>query len=517
MPPKLTQPLRPVARYRKGKGVQPAVDSDSDDQDQDEQQQQHEQQAQDEQDEDITSFGGVSRQHHQNAQIKVALNDKPPTSSKQQAEDSSEYETDSEEEQKPPPKPVFNKPQAVQKATVATAAAEESSEYETESESEEEQPKILFKPVFVSKRNRDTVQEAQKALDPDKQEEQRIAELQERKKQSQNLIAETIMRELAEKDAEDKVPDVDDTDGLDPEGEFEAWKLRELKRIKRDKEARYAREKEREEVEARRALPEQLRLKEDLEHAKKTREEKKKGQQAFLQKYHHKGAFYSDLDILKKHDYTAPTESTNVSMDLLPKAMQNKNFGKRSQSKYTHLAAEDTSDKQAGWAARRGVGVGGGAGSGKGDLVCFHCGGPHMKRDCPQLAAGGDRERDSGYDGRRAPRRGDDDYDDRRGGGYREYGRAGRYDGQTRRDDDRRRSRSPPGGGGARRSGLGYGDRRDDRARSDDRRRDYAGRDDRTRQSDLYDRDDRKRSDERRTRHASDDGRDERDDKRRRV
>lgn len=35
-------------------------------------------------------------------------------------------------------------------------------------------------------------------------------------------------------------PDVDDTDELDPTGEFEAWKLRELMRIKRDKEALYA-------------------------------------------------------------------------------------------------------------------------------------------------------------------------------------------------------------------------------------------------------------------------------------
>lgn len=39
------------------------------------------------------------------------------------------------------------------------------------------------------------------------------------------------------------------------------------------------REKEREEVEARRALPEQLRLKEDTERAKKSREEKQKGNQ----------------------------------------------------------------------------------------------------------------------------------------------------------------------------------------------------------------------------------------------
>ena len=32
------------------------------------------------------------------------------------------------------------------------------------------------------------------------------------------------------------MPDIDDTDGVDPQGEFEAWRLRELARIKRDKE-----------------------------------------------------------------------------------------------------------------------------------------------------------------------------------------------------------------------------------------------------------------------------------------
>ena len=60
------------------------------------------------------------------------------------------------------------------------------------------------------------------------------------------------------------MPDIDDADGLDPEGEFEAWKLRELGRIKRDKQAEMRREEEREEVERRRALPEAQRMKEDL-------------------------------------------------------------------------------------------------------------------------------------------------------------------------------------------------------------------------------------------------------------
>ena len=95
---------------------------------------------------------------------------------------------------------------------------------------------------------------------------------------------------VEEKEAE--IPDIDDTDGLDPEGEFEAWRIRELARIKRDKEAEAQREIEREEIERRRALPEEQRLKEDMENAKRTRDEKPKGQQKFLQKYWHKGAFH---------------------------------------------------------------------------------------------------------------------------------------------------------------------------------------------------------------------------------
>jgi microfibrillar-associated protein 1 len=39
--------------------------------------------------------------------------------------------------------------------------------------------------------------------------------------------------------------------------------------------------------------PESERLKEDLEFAEKTRKAKPKGKQVFLQKFHHKGAFYT--------------------------------------------------------------------------------------------------------------------------------------------------------------------------------------------------------------------------------
>lgn len=102
----------------------------------------------------------------------------------------------------------------------------------------------------------------------------------------------TILNLISIEEKEEEIPDVDDTDGLDPAAEFEAWRLRELGRIKMEREAELEREKEREEIERRRAMPAEQRMKEDLERAQKLRDEKPKGQQKFLQKYWHKGAFH---------------------------------------------------------------------------------------------------------------------------------------------------------------------------------------------------------------------------------
>jgi microfibrillar-associated protein 1 len=86
-------------------------------------------------------------------------------------------------------------------------------------------------------------------------------------------------------------PDVDDIDGLDPAAEFDAWRARELARLLREKQAQAAKDEEREEIERRRALPEEQRLREDMEYAEATRA-REKGQMGFLQKYYHKGAFH---------------------------------------------------------------------------------------------------------------------------------------------------------------------------------------------------------------------------------
>ncbi|KAK4698261.1 microfibrillar-associated protein 1, partial [Phenoliferia sp. Uapishka_3] len=482
--PKLTNPLRPVARYRKGKPIAP-VQSDSDSDSEEAPAADNEDEQSDEDTNPSISTTTTKKARPTAASFNVALkgvevDDKGmvtvggrgevgKTARELESEEESEEDESSEEEDKP--KPVYKMP------TMPGADSDEgSSEYETDSD--EEPPKPIYKPVFVSKRNRDTIAEREAALDPDILEERRLAELEQQKKQSHDLVAESILRELAEKEVQEVFPDVDDEDGVEPEAEFEAWKLRELMRIKRDREAQYAREKEREEVEARRALPEALRMKEDMERAKKSRDEKTKGGQVFLQKYHHKGAFYTDTEVLKKHDYTAPTVSTNRNVESLPAVMQKRNFGK-----YTHLAAEDTTNADAGWAKKSAFGGPGGGKDAAGG-GCFTCGGPHvhaylhfsnsladlfpiqLKRDCPQSNAAGPSgsndagasgsSRDSGWGSRPPPPRGGNPED--------------RFASGQGRGDDRR----PPPSNPNDRDRLDYDDMRDKRGdwnRGGDRQR----------------------------------------------
>jgi microfibrillar-associated protein 1 len=59
---------------------------------------------------------------------------------------------------------------------------------------------------------------------------------------------------------------------------------------------------------------------------------------------------------------------------MLPKVMQTRNFGKMSQTKYTHLVDQDTSNPR----PPRTGGLGGLGGGG--NMECFRCGGNHMKK-----------------------------------------------------------------------------------------------------------------------------------------
>ncbi|TXT13182.1 hypothetical protein VHUM_01583 [Vanrija humicola] len=251
-------------------------------------------------------------------------------------EDSDEEESEEESDEEAP------KPKFVPKLP----GGDESSEYETDSEEEsEEEVKPAIRPVFVSKNTRKTVSLEQQAKEAEEKAKHEEEERIRRKLDSKDLAGETIRRELAEKEVGNElIPDVDDTDGLDPEAEFEEWRARELTRLVRDKQAEAERDAEREEIERRRAMPEDQRMAEDMAYADATRA-REKGEMGFLQKYYHKGAFHQDDELLNR-DYTAATES-QVDMQMLPKVMQVRDFGKASRTKYTHLTDQDTSS--GGW------------------------------------------------------------------------------------------------------------------------------------------------------------------------
>lgn len=141
--------------------------------------------------------------------------------------------------------------------------------------------------------------------------------------------------------------DLDDTDDLDAAAERAAWKLRELKRVKREREELERLEKELEELKARRDMDESEKVKEGIERVRQQRKEKldKKGSVGFMQKYYHKGAFYQDSEILQRTDYHEKTVDEVKDKTALPKILQVRgdDFGKRGQTKWTHLAEEDTS------------------------------------------------------------------------------------------------------------------------------------------------------------------------------
>ena len=78
----------------------------------------------------------------------------------------------------------------------------------------------------------------------------------------------------------------------------------------------------------------------------------------FLQKYYHKGAYFQEEDEtgnqsmgpVMMQDFGKATGKDSIGNKAeMPKVMQVKNFGMRSQVKWTHLTNEDTSSKEALW------------------------------------------------------------------------------------------------------------------------------------------------------------------------
>ncbi|KAG0649011.1 Spliceosome B complex MFAP1 [Hyphodiscus hymeniophilus] len=232
--------------------------------------------------------------------------------------------------------------------------SEEESE-EEESESEEEAPRrVMAKPMFIKKGQRNGT--AATKVDERTDEELIAAEEERRRKAADEIVEEQIRKDLAAKEAgkknwddEEEEDEVDDTDGIDPEAEYAAWKLRELKRIKRDREVIEEKEKELAEVERRKNLTEEERNAEDEEFIARQKEEKDgKGKMGYMQKYFHKGAFFQDdakAEGLDKRDIMGARFTDDVNRELLPQALQMRDMtklGKKGATKYRDLKSEDT-------------------------------------------------------------------------------------------------------------------------------------------------------------------------------
>ncbi|TPX38328.1 hypothetical protein SmJEL517_g00115 [Synchytrium microbalum] len=244
---------------------------------------------------------------------------------------------------------------AQQQADEEEESGDDSSEYtDEESEEEEVAPKPLFKPVFVPKTSRVTVTDADKLLEEEEEaDRKRDQEREDRRREAHNMVAEELKREIAEAASSIKtlITDIDDTDGLDEEAEFESWKLRELLRIKRDRTEASERELDETEKERRRNMTDAEIM---AENSALNPDSQGKSKQRFMQKYFHKGVFYLDehKDVLEKRDFAEPTLDDRFDKSILPEVMQVKNFGRAGRTKWKHLAAEDTTQYDAGWAQK---------------------------------------------------------------------------------------------------------------------------------------------------------------------
>jgi microfibrillar-associated protein 1 len=277
---------------------------------------------------------------------KSALKSKLASRQKSEAERKAieaEYETESEEEA-----------EGGDGSGSESGSGSEEESSEEESSSEEEAPKKLLRPVFLKKNERN------KVVAPVKSAEEMAAEDEARRQeQSRALVQEQVEARIAEKaagkkDWDDDVEDadinaIDDTDGVDPAAEYAAWKLRELKRIKRERTAIEEAEASLAEIERRRNLSAAEREAEDRKFIEQQQEEKgERGQMQYMQKYFHKGAFFSEelkeLGVDRRNLMNARFED-QTSRDVLPEYMQIRDMtklGKKGRTRYKDMKSEDT-------------------------------------------------------------------------------------------------------------------------------------------------------------------------------
>ncbi|KAK9234818.1 splicing factor, Prp19-binding domain-containing protein [Lipomyces kononenkoae] len=354
MPPKFTQPLKRT-RYFPGKRTSrspsPSSDSESSVPDEDEQNATKTEDAT----ELISEIQGRASEPETGEEqaAKLASRRRQDVSSTKPVVQSLKEVKLNERFKEEPPEAESEESQDEESSEEHNSVDQSDSESEDESESEEEN-RVLFRPVFVPKNKRATAEaEPRLAYDTTADDDARKAK---KKQETLAMIEQQIRAEAAahaiarlhEDNIIANAEDIDDTDDISPLEERAAWKLRELRRVKRERDELEQREKELQEIEMRRNMDEKDRLKEDLARVREQQEEKMKnrGKMGFMQKYYHKGAFYQDMDILKRTDYNAEALEDDVKdKTALPKVMQVRGdqFGKRGRSKWTHLLNEDTS------------------------------------------------------------------------------------------------------------------------------------------------------------------------------
>ena len=244
-------------------------------------------------------------------------------------------------------------------AEEASSEEEEESSEEEDSSSDDEPKRPMLAPKFISKAQRNKMQTAQ----PTKSAEDIAAEEERRRKEKADEMLQAqmerdqIARAAGKKawDDDDNIEEeVDDTDGLDEEAERAAWKLRELKRVRRDRLAIEEKEKEREEIDRRRALTDEERKAEDEAFIAAQKDDQEgKGKMAYMQKYFHKGAFFQgdeeqDEEVraaLNRDLAGARFEDETASKEVLPEYMRIRDMsklGKKGRTKYQDLKSEDT-------------------------------------------------------------------------------------------------------------------------------------------------------------------------------
>ncbi|KAK3899847.1 splicing factor, Prp19-binding domain-containing protein [Staphylotrichum tortipilum] len=372
------------------------------------------------------------------------------------------------------------------------SGSEEDSSEEESSSSEEEAPRrLMMRPKFIPKSQRQAAASSTTTEAPTtttttshpapSTPSDAAALAQARLLATDELIEAQIKKDLAARAAGKKHwesssagsnsdAEVDDTDDLDPAAEYAAWKLRELHRLRRERDAIESRERDLAEVERRRNLTEDERRAEDEAHMARQREEKElRGKMGFMQKYFHKGAFYQEESKaagLDKRDLAGARFADDVNRELLPKALQMRDMtkvGKKGATRYRDLQSEDTG-QWGGLAGERG-GRRGGVGRDVDERFQPDGGRGGWERDggdggkgANAIPLGERRERDRG--GERGERE-----------RYRERSMERERDDRRDRRRSRSRSRSPRHERGDRRKRSPSRERERDRYESDKRRR----------------------------------------------